>query len=400
MDTRNEHMRKLRPATQVVHGGEKLDIAPAIPTVNPIHFATAYVFDSSEDLDHAFDVPAESYAYARFGNPTVRALETAMAIIENCEAAIAYPSGMSAINGIFQQFARPGDHVLLSRDVYGATLTLMEGQFKPLGVVPHYIDPTDLDAVRSLAEEVKPSLIYSETISNPLIKVSDIRGLSEIADGVGATLVIDNTFASPILCRPTDLGAHLTLHSTTKYLSGHGDVMGGVVSGPKDVITQMRNTARINGAVPGPMDAWLTTRGMKTLSIRMREHSSNARKVVEWLRNDPRVEGVNYPSNNDGLSGQFLSDDRGGMLSFAVKGFGKDEVFRFLESVRVIEPGTTLGDVSSLALHPATSSQRGLTPEQRTEWGIGDNLIRISVGIEDASDIIADIDQALAAAGA
>jgi cystathionine beta-lyase/cystathionine gamma-synthase len=162
----------------------------------------------------------------------------------------------------------------------------------------------------------------------------------------------------------------------------------------------MRNTARINGAVPGPMDAWLTTRGMKTLSIRMREHSSNARKVVAWLRSDPRVEGVNYPSNNDGLDGQFLSDDRGGMLSFAVKGFGKEEVFRFLESVRVIEPGTTLGDVSSLALHPATSSQRGLTPEQRTEWGIGDNLIRISVGIEDAGDIIADIDQALAAAGA
>ena len=290
--------------------------------------------------------------------------------------------------------------MLLSRDVYGATLTLMEGQFKPLGVIPHYVDPTDLDAVRALAEEVRPSLIYSETISNPLVKVSNIRGLAGIAESVGATLVIDNTFATPILCRPTDLGAHLTLHSTTKYLSGHGDVMGGVVSGPKDVITQMRNTSRINGAVPGPMDAWLTTRGMKTLSIRMREHSSNARKVVEWLRSDPRVEGVHYPSTDEGLSGQFLSDDRGGMLSFEAKGFGKDEVFRFLESVRVIEPGTTLGDVSSLVLHPATSSQRGLTPEQRQEWGIGDNLIRISVGIEDADDIIADIDQALDAARA
>lgn len=400
MDERNEHMRTLQTATQVVHSGEKMSISPAIPTVNPIHFSTSYVFESSRDLDFAFDHPAESYAYARFGNPTVRALETAMATIERCEASIAYPSGMAAINGIFQQFARPGAHVLLSRDVYGATLSLMEGQFTPHGVTAHYIDPTDLDAVRSLATEVKPTLIYSETISNPLIKVSDIAGLAAIADEVGATLVIDNTFASPVLCRPTDLGAHLTLHSTTKYLGGHGDVMGGVVSGPKSTIDQMRTTARINGAVPGPMDAWLTLRGMKTLSLRMREHSRNARTVVEWLRNDPRIETVNYPSTDDGLDGQFLSDDRGGMLSFEVKGFGTADVFRFLESVRVIEPATTLGDVSSLTLHPATSSQRGFTQEQRDEWGIRDSLIRLSVGIEDANDIIADIDQALSAAGA
>lgn len=395
MDSRTEHLRSLSPATQLVHGGEKLDISPAIPTVNPIHFSTSYVFESSDDLDHAFDHPAETFAYARFGNPTVRAMETAMATVEGCEAAIAYPSGMAAINGVFQQFAKPGDHVLASRDVYGATLTLLENQFKPNGVTAHFVDLTDLDAVRSLAEEVRPSLIYSETISNPLIKVSDIRGLAEIARSVGAPLVIDNTFASPVLSRPTDLGATLTLHSTTKYLAGHGDVMGGVVAGPKEVIDAMRTTARINGSVPGPMDAWLTLRGMKTLAIRMREHSRNARIVVDWLRNDSRIEAVNYPSNDDGLAAQFLSDDRGGMLSFAVKGFGAQEVYRFLESIRIIEPATTLGDVSSLALYPAKSSQRGLTDEQRMEWGIGENLIRLSVGIEDANDIIADLDQAL-----
>jgi cystathionine beta-lyase/cystathionine gamma-synthase len=395
MESRADHLKSLNPATQLVHGGEKIDISPAIPTVSPIHFSTSFVFESADDLDHAFDHPAESYAYARFGNPTVRALETAMAVVENCEAAIAYPSGMAAINGVFQQFAKPGDHVLASRDVYGATLTLLENQFKPNGVIPHYVDPTDLDAVRALAEEVKPTLIYSETISNPLIKVSDIRGLAEIARSVGAALVIDNTFASPVISRPTDLGATLTLHSTTKYLAGHGDVMGGAVSGPKDIIEPMRTTARINGAVPGPMDAWLTVRGMKTLAIRMREHSRNARIVAEWLSNDSRIETVNYPSVDDGLAAQFLSDDRGGMLSFEVKGFGTNEVFRFLESVRIIEPATTLGDVSSLALYPAKSSQRGLTAEQRAEWGIGDNLIRLSVGIEDANDIIADLDQAL-----
>jgi cystathionine beta-lyase/cystathionine gamma-synthase len=395
MDSRTDHLKSLRPATQLVHGGEKMDISPAIPTVNPIHFSTSYVFESSDDLDHAFDAPAESYAYARFGNPTVRALETAISVIEGTEAAIAYPSGMAAINAIFQQFARPGDHVIASRDVYGATLTLLENQFKPLGVTAHFVDPTNLDEVRKLAEDVKPSLIYSETISNPLIKVSDIKGLADIATAVGAPLVIDNTFASPTLARPTDIGATLTLHSTTKYIAGHGDVMGGVVAGPRSIIDSMRTTARINGSVPGPMDAWLTLRGMKTLSIRMREHSRNARIVAEWLRNDPRITAVHYPSLDDGLAGQFLSDDRGGMLSFEVEGFGPREVYRFLEMIRIIEPGTTLGDVSSLALYPAKSSQRGLTEEQRKEWGIGDNLIRLSVGIEDANDIISDIDQAL-----
>jgi cystathionine beta-lyase/cystathionine gamma-synthase len=395
MSTENDGLAKMRPATQVVHGGEKLDISPAIPTVAPIHFSTSFVFDSTTDLEKAFEDPTTGYAYARFGNPTVRALEKAIATVERTEAAIAYPSGMAAINGVFQQFAKPGSHVIASRDVYGATLTLMETQFRGQGVTAHWVDPLDLDKISRLAAEHKPSMIYAETISNPLIKVANVRALAEIAKSAGSVLVIDNTFASPVISRPTELGAHLTLHSSTKYLAGHGDVMGGVVAGPKATIDEMRTTARFNGSVPGPMDAWLTTRGMKTLHLRMREHSSNARQVVEWLRNDPRVETVNYPSSDDALADQFLSEDRGGMLSFEVKGFGQTEVFRFLESTRIIEPATTLGDVSSLALYPSRTSQRGFTAEQKAEWGIGDNLIRLSVGIEDVNDIIADIDQAL-----
>jgi cystathionine beta-lyase/cystathionine gamma-synthase len=398
MATQQNGLNGMRPATQVVHGGEKLDISPAIPTVGPLHLSTSFVFESTNDLDAVFDDPSASYAYARFGNPTVRALETAIATVEGTGAAIAYPSGMAAINGVFQQFAKPGAHVIVSRDVYGATLTLLETQFKVHGAVPHYVDPTDLDEIQRLAEDLRPSLIYSETISNPLIKVANVRALGEIAKSVDATLVIDNTFASPVISRPTDLGAHLTLHSTTKYLAGHGDVMGGVVAGQKETIDEMRTTARINGAVPGPMDAWLTIRGLKTLHIRMREHSRNARTVAEWLRNNPRITAVHYPSTDDGLADQFLSEDRGGMLSFEVDGFGQAEVFRFLESIRVIEPATTLGDVASLALYPARTSQRGFTAEQKKEWGIGDNLIRLSVGIEDADDIIADLDQALTCA--
>jgi cystathionine beta-lyase/cystathionine gamma-synthase len=399
MPKRERNLSRLRPATRAVHGGERMDIRPAIPTVNPIHFSTSYVFESSDDLDAVFVDPSAGYAYGRFGNPTVRALEEAIAAVENTEAAIAYPSGMAAINGVFTYLAKPGDHVVVSRDVYGATLTLLNGHFADMGVTSHFVDITDLAAVQAVAEEVKPKVIYAETISNPLIKIADIRSIVDIGRDCGAKVVIDNTFASPALIRPADLGANLVLHSTTKFLGGHGDVLGGVVSGGAEDVTALRNIARINGAVPGPFDAWLCSRGLKTLFLRMREHSANARKVVTWLQQDPRIGRVYYPGlEDDLLSDQFLSDDRGGMLAFEVTGFGKEEAYRYLESLRLVEPATTLGDVYSLSLYPAASSHRGLSPEQRADWGISDNLLRLSIGIEDARDIIDDIDQALTAA--
>lgn len=399
MHQRERNLSNLRPASRVIHGGEHMDIRPAIPTVNPIHFSTSYVFESTDDLDAVFVDPSAGYAYARFGNPTVRALEEAIAAIENAEAAIAYPSGMAAIHGVFTRLAKPGDHVVVSRDVYGATMTLLNGHFREMGVTAHFVDITDLDSVRSLAEAMSPTVIYAETMSNPLLKVADIRGLVEIGRDCSAKVVIDNTFASPALVRPADLGADLVLHSTTKFLGGHGDVLGGVVSGGLEDVTGLRDIARINGAVPGPFDAWLCSRGLKTLFLRMREHSANARKVVAWMQQDTRIERVYYPGlTDDSLAGQFLSEDRGAMLAFEVTGFGKPEAYRYLESLRMVEPATTLGDVYSLSLYPAASSHRGLSPEQRADWGIGDNLLRLSVGIEDVQDIIDDIDQALTAA--
>lgn len=387
----------LRPATRAVHGGERMNLGTAVPTVNPIHFSTSYVYEDTGDLDAAFDNPAEGYAYGRFGNPTVRALETAMAAVENTEASIAYPSGMAAINGVFQLLAKPGDHVVVSRDVYGATLTLMTTQFEAIGVTPHFVDITDIDALKTTVAEVKPSLVFAETISNPLLKVADIAAVAEVVKPGSARLVIDNTFGSPMLVRPTDHGADLTLHSTTKYIAGHGDVLGGVVSGSRELVTSLRDLARINGAVPGPFDTWLCARGLKTLHLRMREHSANARKIVAWLEQDSRIGRVYYPEATV-AAGQFLSDDRGGMVGFEVIGLERDNAFRYLEALRIIEPATTLGDVYSLSLHPASSSHRGLTPEQREAWGISDSLIRLSAGIEDADDIIGDLDQAISAA--
>lgn len=388
-----------KPATIAVHAADYDDISPAIPTVPPIYFATAYTFKEFSDLDAVFVDPDGSFAYGRFGNPTVRSLESMMAKLEGAEASIAYPSGMAAVNGVFAHYAKPGSSVIVSRDVYGATLGLIRSQYAEIGVEAHVLDVTDLDELRAVAERVKPSLILGETISNPLMKVTDIATLAEIAHANDAALAIDNTFGTPILARPLEHGADVVLHSTTKYIAGHGDVLGGIVSGSREIISEMRGRARINGSVPGPMDAWLTVRGIHTLHLRMKAHSENALRIAEWLQQDDRIEAVNYPGlNPKELAGQFLNDHRGGMVSFEVKGASSEQCSRYLEAVRLIKPAPTLGDVATVTLHPATSSQRGFTPEERAEWGIEDNLLRLSVGIEDVSDIIADVDQAITSA--
>lgn len=385
-----------KPATIAVHAADYDDISPAIPTVPPIYFATAYTFKDSADLDAAFADPDGSYAYARFSNPTVRSLETMIAKLEGAEASIAYPSGMAAVNGVFAHYAKPGTSVIVSRDVYGATLSLIRQQYAEIGVEIHVLDVTDLDEVKAVAEKAKPSLILGETISNPLMKVTDIAALADIAHANGGALAIDNTFGTPILNRPLEQGADVVLHSTTKYIAGHGDVLGGAASASQEVISQMQGRARINGSVPGPMDAWLTVRGIHTLHLRMKAHSENALAVAKWLDQDDRIESVNYPGlDPEYLAGQFLSDHRGGMLSFEIKGASTENCFTYLEAIKLIKPATTLGDVATVSLHPATSSQRGFAPEEREAWGIKDSLIRLSVGIEDASDIIADLDQAI-----
>lgn len=387
---------KRQPATIAVHGADFGDILPAKASVPPIYFATTYTFEHSADLDAIFEDPNSGFAYGRFGNPTVRSLEQLMNSLEGSDATVAYPTGMAAVNAVFAQFAKPGSHVIVSRDVYGATLSLIRQQYGEIGVTSHILDVTDLDEVRRVTEEFKPTLIHAETISNPLMKVTDIRGLAEIAHANGAVLSMDNTFGTPMLCRPLDIGADVVVHSTTKYLGGHGDVIGGVVSGPSDLIEPMRDRARINGTTPGPMDAFLTIRGIHTLHLRMKAHSENAREVSAWLLQDDRVGAVNYPGiDPDYLADQFIGSDRGGMLSFEIKNGDLAASYRYLESLKLIKPATTLGDAGSVTLVPAASSQRGFSPEERAAWGIGDNLIRLSVGIEDAADIIADIDQAL-----
>jgi cystathionine gamma-synthase/methionine-gamma-lyase len=396
MSTTSSQLQGLRSASLAVHAGEQHSGTRGYPTSQPISVATAYAYEAASDLDIAFDDPAHGYVYSRFGNPTVQALETVIAALEQTDEAIAFSSGMAAIHAAIINAVPAGASILASQDVYGATYTILNGDLRR-SITPHFVDILDLANVEAKARELRPAAIIAETISNPLIRVADIPALSRIAKDVGASLIIDNTFASPMLCQPATLGADYVVHSTTKYLGGHGDSTGGVIATSSERATDVRTHLRLTGAILSPFEAWITHRGVKTLPLRMRAQCENARNVLDWLRSHPQVEQIYYPGISDEVPADvFTSESRGAMIAFEIAGADRDAVFAFLDSLQMIIPAPTLGDVYSLVLYPAMSSHRGHTPEKRAEIGIRDNLVRLSVGIEDAADIIADLDQALA----
>lgn len=388
--------------TRAVHAGERVPPSDYTPVSSPIWPASAYIYESMDDMDAVFAGTKPGYVYSRYASPTVTAFETAVASLEGTEAAQAYGSGMAAIHAaLLAAGARAGTSVVVALDVYGATFTLLRGLFSTLGVNVRLVDATKLDEVESAIKEVQPVLVLVETLSNPLLKVANIPALAELAHHHNAALLVDNTFASPYLFNPTQHGADYAIHSITKYLAGHGDVLGGVVATSAENKNKLYELNKLVGSVLGPFEAWLALRGMKTLPLRMRQHCQNAQQVAEWLNKHPRLVKVNFP----GLDGhpqhelaQNLFDGKGygGMLSFEIGGADKAKVYRFMEALTLCLPATTLGDVYSLVLHPATSSHRGLTPEERARVGIPDGLVRLSCGIEAAEDILADLEQALA----
>jgi cystathionine beta-lyase/cystathionine gamma-synthase len=290
--------------------------------------------------------------------------------------------------------------VVAAADVYGATYALLGKLFTELDVRVRFVDITDLDQVAQAVREERPIAMLCEIISNPLLKVADVPALAEMAHAADATLIVDNTFASPYLFQPLKHGADYVVHSATKYIGGHGDLMAGVVACSAERGRDLRERQKLLGANLGPQEAWLALRGLKTLPLRMRQHCANAHVVAEWLVTHPAVAHVNFPGLPD--HPQHAIADRlfagrgfGGMMSFDLKGAGQAEVFRFMEALKLVLPATTLGDVYSLTLYPAHSSHRQLAPEVRAAIGIGNGLVRLSVGIEDAQDIIADLRQAL-----
>ena len=387
--------------TRAVHAGERAAKPDFQPVTTPVYNTVGFLYEDMRDLDAIFGNEREGYVYARYGNPTNSALEEALASLEEGEAALTFGSGMAAVHAsLLAAGVKAGTSLLSAYDVYGATYAICARLFPELGVRAKFVDVTNLEELQKALLDTRPAAVILEIISNPLMKVADIPAICNMAHQIGAKVIVDNTFATPFLYRPSQHGADFCVHSTTKYIGGHGDVLGGAIVTSRANRSILHEIIKMTGGNLGPMEAWLTLRGLKTLPLRMRQHCQNAMEVARWLEGHPRIARVNYPGlashpHHELAKRLFPRGLFGGMISFEIKDAGKKEVFRFMEALELILPATTLGDVYSLTLYPAISSHRALTPEERAKVGISDRLVRLSVGIEEASEIIEDLERAL-----
>lgn len=387
--------------TRAVHAGERGPRPDFTSVVTPIYPSIGYLYDDLDDLDAIFAGAREGYVYARYGSPTVTALEAAIANLEEGEAALAFGSGMAAIHATLLGLGlRAGTAALVAQDVYGATYAMFDRLLGSQGVEVRFIDMANLQAVEEACATLRPRLLFVETVSNPLLKVADIPSLARLAHGCGAALVVDNTFATPYLCRPLSLGADVVIHSATKYIGGHGDALGGAIVTSEEHRHAIYEVLKMTGANLGPQEAWLLMRGLKTLPLRMARHCANALRVADGLARMGGVTRVLYPGRHDHPGHRlatrlFEGRGYGGMVAFELRNADQEKVFRFFEALKLCLPATTLGDVYTLVLYPAHSSHRALSAAARAEVGIGPGLVRMSVGIEAVEDILADIQQAL-----
>jgi len=391
----------LKIHTKAVHAGDRKKAGPHIPVTTPIHTATSYFYESMAQLDRIFGQEEQGYSYARYENPSNVALEELMATLENGHGALACASGMAAVQmAVVTALADRRKSVIAANVVYGATVSLLLNVLEPTGVAVRFVDVCDLDALRAAVAEAKPGCILMETISNPLLRVGQIDRIAEIAREAGAALVVDSTFATPLIVRPLELGANFSVHSLTKYLAGHGDVLGGAVVTDQQHYESLRTMSRAIGPVLGPFESYLTMRGIKTFALRMERQCANACRVASWLATHPQVERVYFPGSPEHpdaatIRRLFPANLYGAIVSFELKGAGRAEIFRFMDALRLVVRATSLGDVHSMMLYPLMSSHREVSPKHRERMGIRDNLVRLSVGIEAPEDIIEDLDQAL-----
>jgi cystathionine gamma-lyase len=374
-------------ATRSIHVGQEADPTTGA-TVVPIYATSTYT--------QAAPGQQKGYEYSRTGNPTRAALESCLASLEGGERGLAFASGMAATAGVLSVL-RPGDEVAAVADLYGGTFRILERVYKPWGLVTRYTeDPTPAGFAKIIGPKTK--LVWIETPTNPLLQIIDIAAVAGLAHKAGAVLAVDNTFASPHLQKPIALGADLVVHSTTKYVGGHSDVVGGAVVGTRELLQPIAFYQNAAGGTPGPFDAWLTLRGVKTLAVRMERHCANARELAGWLAKHPRVAKTYYPGlethPGHAIARQQMRDF-GGMLSISVKG-GKEAALRVLTRTKLFSLAESLGGVESLIGHPATMTHASIPAEIRSARGIDDGLVRLSVGIEDVADLRADLEYALA----
>ncbi len=374
-------------STRAIHAGQDADPATGA-TVVPIYATSTYT--------QAAPGQHKGYEYSRSSNPTRTALETCLAALEGGERGLAFASGLAATTAVLSTL-RPGDEVAATTaDLYGGTFRLLERVFKPWGLIARY---TDDSSAAGFAKIMTPAtkLVWIETPTNPLLQILDIAAIADLAHQRGAKLAVDNTFASPYLQLPIKLGADLVVHSTTKYLGGHSDVVGGAVIGPRELLQPIAFYQNAAGGVPGPFDAYLTLRGLKTLAVRMDRHCLNARTLADWLVAQPQVDRVYFPGLKTHPGHELAKRqmrDFGGMISLRLKG-GADAARRFLTRTKLFSLAESLGGVESLVCHPATMTHASIPVEVRTARGVDDALIRLSVGIEDVEDLRHDLATAM-----
>ncbi len=387
--------------TQAVHAGDRKKPGAHVPVTTPIYTAASYSYEDIETTDQVFAHEIPGYAYARFDNPTNHALEELLTALESGAGSLACSTGMAALQiAISTALLDRRKKVLAASALYGATINLLMNVMGPFGIETSFVDITNPEAVRAAIEAEKPGCVLMETVSNPVLRVGPLDEIARICREADVALIVDNTFATPLLVRPLELGAHMVVHSLTKYLSGHGDVMGGAVIADEVHLPILRQMSRTAGPTLGPFEAYLAMRGIKTFPLRMERQCANAAAVAQFLRGHAGVERVFYlddPAHVDAptIGRLFPAGQFGAMVAFEVKDAGTTEVFAFMNRLKLVVKATSLGDVHSMMLYPKMASHRDLSPKQRERMGIRDSLVRLSVGIEAAEDICGDLDQAL-----
>ncbi|MDP8940096.1 MAG: PLP-dependent aspartate aminotransferase family protein [Actinomycetota bacterium] len=405
-----ERDRKKSFETLAVHSGEKRAVSANgfgearadgeyYPISTPIYASTTFSHPDVETTDKVLGGEQEGYSYARYDNPTVVAFERALAALEGSGRAFAFASGMAAMHAALSSAECSGECTVLAADqLYGSTATLLVQVFGMGGVETRFFDASDPEDLESKLEKYRPRAVVIETISNPLLRVADTERIAGTVRDAGSTLIVDNTFGTPCLQRPLELGADIVVHSATKYLSGHGDLTAGVVVANPPYDAAVEQIRKLVGGTLGPFEAWLAHRGLKTLPLRMGRQCENAREISAWLTSRPKVAKVNHPSLQDHPDGETVRRvlaDTGGLVSFELALESRKNAFRFLNALELCVKAPSLGDVYTLAIHPATSSHRELSPSRRERLGVKENLVRLSCGIEHPGDVISDLEQAL-----
>ena len=390
-------IKKCGLGTTAIHAGTLKNLYGTLAM--PIYQTSTFIFDSAEQGGRRFALEEAGYIYTRLGNPTTTVLEDKIAALEEGEAAVATSSGMGAISSTLWTVLKAGDHIVTDKTLYGCTFALMCHGLTRFGIDVTFVDTSNLDEVKNAMKE-NTRVVYLETPANPNLKIVDIEALAKLAHTNPNTLVIvDNTFATPYMQKPLTLGADVVVHSVTKYINGHGDVIAGLVITNKALADQIRfvGLKDMTGAVLGPQDAYYIIRGMKTFEIRMERHCKNARKVVEFLNNHPKIERVYYPGLETHPGYEIAKKqmkDFGAMISFELKG-GFEAGKTLLNSLKLCSLAVSLGDTETLIQHPASMTHSPYTKDEREAAGITDGLVRLSVGLENVEDIIADLEHGL-----